>query len=302
MERRLLFPEPNRIELEAFETSSAGPGEIRVRSILSLISPGTELRCLSGEFAPGTHWDNWIRYPFKPGYSLVARDEQGQRGFVRESHGSAHVIPGDKFFPIPDEVDDLTAAFSSVAMIGAMVLHAGQITLESRVLILGAGLIGQMATRWCRAAGAHVTLVDPIEGRLEFAPADSTLTSIESVRAPVVIDTTGSPAVFRQALAATGDHGIMVLLGDVGDPSQQGLTPDVILRGVRVHGAHMMHERPGWTEGDIYRKYWELTASGRFSVKELVTHRLLPGEAEQGYAMLRERSASAMGVLIDWGA
>lgn len=301
MHRRLVFPEPNRVELQTFDLPSPAADEIHVRSILSLISPGTELRCLSGEFAPGTHWDHWIRYPFRPGYSVVARDEQGHRGFVRETHASAHIVAADRFFPIPDEVDDVTAAFSSLAMIGAIVLHAGQINLESRVLILGAGLIGQMATRWCRAAGAHVTLVDPVEGRLERAPADASFTSIESRLAPVVIDTTGLPSVFPKALAATEDHGIMVLLGDVGDPSQQGLTSDVILRGVRIHGAHMLHERPGWSEGDIYRKYWELATSGRFSVKELVTHRLFAAEAAGAYAMLRARSAEAMGVLIDWG-
>ena len=46
-------------------------GEILVRLRRSLISTGTECICLQRNFAPGTHWDEWVKYPYRPGYSAV---------------------------------------------------------------------------------------------------------------------------------------------------------------------------------------------------------------------------------------
>jgi hypothetical protein len=42
--------------------------QILVRTRKSLISTGTETICLGRKFAPGTHWDNWVKYPFATGY------------------------------------------------------------------------------------------------------------------------------------------------------------------------------------------------------------------------------------------
>ena len=49
-----------------------GEGEVRCRADVSLISTGTEGACLRGVFDPGTNWADWVRYPFRPGYSMAA--------------------------------------------------------------------------------------------------------------------------------------------------------------------------------------------------------------------------------------
>src|SRR5205814_9512209 len=43
------------------------------RSSDLLISTGTELICLTHNFAPGTHWDAWVKYPFGTGYLNAGR-------------------------------------------------------------------------------------------------------------------------------------------------------------------------------------------------------------------------------------
>ena len=42
---------------------------------------GTETIVYSRKFDPNTHWDNWVRYPFYPGYASV--------GVVRSVGGGA---------------------------------------------------------------------------------------------------------------------------------------------------------------------------------------------------------------------
>jgi NADPH:quinone reductase-like Zn-dependent oxidoreductase len=50
-----------------------GRGEILCQAEKSLISIGTELDALRGVFDPGTNWFDWVKYPFRPGYSMVGR-------------------------------------------------------------------------------------------------------------------------------------------------------------------------------------------------------------------------------------
>ena len=47
--------------------------EVRCRALASLVSTGTESFCLAGDFDAGTFWEEWVQYPFSPGYSMTAR-------------------------------------------------------------------------------------------------------------------------------------------------------------------------------------------------------------------------------------
>ena len=58
---------------------------------MSLISTGTETICFARRFDPGTHWDHWVQYPFRPGYSTVARVEE-------VGEGVTGLQPGDRDF------------------------------------------------------------------------------------------------------------------------------------------------------------------------------------------------------------
>ena len=46
-----------------------------VRINLSLMSTGTENIVFNRLFDPGTHWDEWVKYPFYPGYTAVGTVE-----------------------------------------------------------------------------------------------------------------------------------------------------------------------------------------------------------------------------------
>lgn len=329
MSKHIVFTGPRTVELQERTPATLDSGEVRVRTTCSLISAGTELRCWTGEFAPGTHWARYVRYPMGPGYSSVgivvettdaARRSVGTRVFARRSHASEMRLPAEATVLIPDDVPDDVAAWTALAMVGGMGFRAGGVRLTSTVAILGAGSIGQMALRWCAAAGARVAVFDPVESRqahareggaeagfaLGVADAAGPLQELFGGFPDVVFDTTGVAAVFPLALALPREFGTLVLLGDAGDPSEQRLTGDVLTRGVRVVGAHMMHEDlhgargEVWTEATIAAHFFRLWRVGRFPVEGLITDRYAPENAAEVYARLEERNLGTMGILFEW--
>ena len=145
-----------------------------------------------------------------------------------------------------------------------------------------------------RKAGATEPMLDTVE---KFGP------HVERVfggKPRVVVDCTGFASVFEKALAIPRNYGMVILLGDTGTPANQHLTPDVLTRGVRVHGCHISHETEDWHEIKIHHRFFDLVNAGRFSVEGLNTHRFLPRDAVDAYQLTTERRTETMGVWFDW--
>jgi D-arabinose 1-dehydrogenase-like Zn-dependent alcohol dehydrogenase len=323
---RVTFQGKGLVELTQHEPVILDENRIRVKTLVSLISTGTEGICFNRLFAPGTHWDNWVKYPFYTGYCCVCEVTEvgkevigwtvGDRAFARISHSSEAVVQAKQLFPIPEDIPNEIAVWSALAMIGSMVLPTGDIRLEDDVAVIGAGPIGQMVLRWCVAAGCRVVIADTVPLRLEMAKKGGAFRTAQCTAAElkpilldafgdlprIVIDTTGIASVFEQALALPRDFGTLVLLGDSGTPAEQRLTSDAIIRGVRIHAGHIMHETKDWHESRIYEKFFDLVQKGRFSVAELNTHIFEPTQCVEAFDLLTNRRAETMGVSFDWQA
>lgn len=320
----IVFTGKGLIEIQEFDLGQLAPDQIHLRTRTSLISTGTEGICLNRLFDPGTHFDRWVQYPFKTGYCVVAdvvaigseiKDfAVGDRVFTRVVHASEHHVKTDRVVKIPDTISDEEAQWSALAMIGSMILDAGDIRLQDDVAVIGAGPVGQMALRWLLAAGCKATICDTIPMRLAMAelagPCNPYLGLVDTYadhvystfgeKPRVVVDCTGFANVMEKALAIPRNFGTVVLLGDTGTPAGQHLTPDVLTRGVRVHGCHISHETKDWHETRIMPRFYHLLQSGRFSVEGLNTHCFSPHDAVEAYKLTTERRAETMGVWFDW--
>ena len=296
-----------------------------MRTISSLMSTGTENICLNQNYAPGTHWDDWVKFPFQPGYLTVGEitevgDEVkgwkvGQRAATRKQHASIVTNVPSEYFPLPDGMSYADAGWFGLAFIGFFGARAAEYRIGDSVTIVGAGPIGQMAVRWASALGCErIIVVDPVEWRLELArkggATHSLAISVDQAPAAVreicgglprlAIDATGHPAVFEKALALPGDKGKLVLLGDAGDPSQQRLTPDVVRRGITIVGAHMNHVDDLWSYQTIFRYWASLWERGRFSLEGLNSHTFRPEQCAEAYRTANEKRAETMGIVFDW--
>lgn len=326
MPTRVRFVGQSQVESESFDLAEVGDNQVHVKSICSLLSTGTETIAYARQFEAGSHWDGWVKYPFYPGYATIGRVvacgsavdtlEAGQRVAVRVGHASDSVVDAAQCFPVPDTVGDEAAAWFALAKITAMGARAAEYQLGDSVLIIGAGPIGQLATRWAAASGVEsIAVADLASGRLEHAkhggatavidrPIEEALPAIieanNGKRPRVVIDSTGHAQVFASALNCVDRFGKVVVLGDTGAPTEQHLTSDVILRGLTVVGAHDGHERPGWDAGRIYRLFFTLVGDGRFDVDGLITHRVSGEDARTAYELAMTQRLQTMGILFKW--
>jgi len=321
---RLVFPAKQQVSLETFDLPALDDGQVLVRTELSLMSTGTENIIFNRLFDSGTHWDNWVKYPFFPGYCAVGTViasrsglfQPGDRVTARAPHQSHSVCAEEFCCPVPDDVpfeNALWYALAKIAFHGALVARH---RLGDTVLVIGAGPIGQMSIRWARAAGAAVVVaVDAAPERLDLARAGGATAAIaapidkarEAIlqanggKLPrVVIDTTGNAKVFEAALGLAAPFGTVVVLGDTGRPAGQHLTPDVVTRGLRIVGAHDGHNTAEWNNSTITGLFLSLTASGRFSLEGLNTHRFPPRECTDAYETANRDRAKTMGIVFDW--
>ena len=269
--RRIVFPAPQRVELQTFELPELGPGLAQLQSRCSLMSTGTENIAFNKLFEESSHWAQFVKYPFLPGYVAIAdvaavapgvEDIRvGDRVAIRGNHASHHVHPAFLCTSVPEAIDDDRACWFALAKIAYVGARAAEYRLGDRVAVIGAGPIGQMSTRWANAAGARaVIVIDALESRLMLATKGGASTVVagpvasatEAVilgcngrRPRVIVDSTGNADVFASALALVADRGRVVVLGDTGFPATQHLTADVITRGITIVGAHDVHSMVG---------------------------------------------------------
>ncbi|MEU6997338.1 zinc-binding alcohol dehydrogenase [Nonomuraea sp. NPDC046570] len=191
----ITIQEPGVVQVcEEEEPGELEPGHVRVRTIYSGVSAGTELTAYRGTNPYFTrHWDAERRL-FLPGqsnaYPLTGWGYQ-EVGEVVEAapdvaeplvgaivwgiwgHRAEAVLPAAKLagHALPPHADPLTGVFARVGAIALNAVHAADVHLGDRVAIFGQGVIGLLATRLAVLNGARVLATDPIEARLRLAKA-----------------------------------------------------------------------------------------------------------------------------------
>ncbi len=330
----ILFTAPKVVELVEQPLSPPADNEFRLCAEVSLVSSGTESIALNGEFAAGSHWDNWVKYPFRPGYCMVGVVEEigagvesvrvGQRVASRVFHAQRQNV-GAGFWTrtvsIPDAVSSEDAAWFGMATIAQNGVRRAPHRLGDNVVIIGAGLLGQLVTQYARAFGAReIVVIDTSPERLELAKnhgASQVIGDLNGARdivrdltkgrgADIVYDATGHPVVFAPALGLARDFGTLLLLGDSPDPSQQRLTSDVMTRGVQIIAAHdgnpphASSARDFWTHQEMSDLFFHFLQTGQMRVGDLITHRYTPQQAPQCYEMLLRDRSRALGVIFNW--
>lgn len=327
MPKRIVFPEKGRVELQEFDLPDVGPTDVRVRTLYSLMSIGTETTILHQKYAPGTHYDSIFTFPqLKTGVQAIGEVEStgpaasdfrvGDRIYMRMAHGSHQVISESLCSPVPDGIDLKSACWCGLAKTAYRAAWAGRFERGGSVLVIGAGPVGQMTVRWAHAMGvSELVVADLSRMRLDHAArGGATLTLHGSVGdfadaisrmndgqgPPLVVDTTGSPPVFALALAAAGRFGKVLILGDTGFPGQQCLTSDVMTKGLTIQATHDSHDVDGWTQRRVDALFFDLVKQQRFDLDRLITHEFSPVECSEAYALASARREQAIGILYDW--
>jgi 3-hydroxyethyl bacteriochlorophyllide a dehydrogenase len=221
----IVFTGVGKVELQSLNLPEPGPGEVALETLFSCISPGTELRSLAGKQGGGN-------FPFVPGYALAGRvikrgpgatlaegalvfsggsEQCGEVNRCWGGHMSLAICPENLLLPIPAGVDLMEAAASKLASIPYHGLRLAHPLPEEKIAVIGLGAIGLMSAIQYAKAGCHVVACDMMESRVKHAglqglTATSVKGSLKETFAPyfsgadVVVDCTGVPAVFSQAM------------------------------------------------------------------------------------------------------
>ena len=136
------------------------------------------------------------------------------------------IVPGSQIFAVGDMAPAVTA-FVEPTSIGVRTVVRARVTAEDRVVVLGAGPIGQAVCLAAGDLGATVLMADVVPERLEHARAmgaeevvcGDAAAVADQVRdwagndgVAVLIETTGVPAVVRSAFDVVAPAGRLVLV------------------------------------------------------------------------------------------
>jgi bacteriochlorophyllide a dehydrogenase len=323
----LLATAIDRVELVEVNVPAPEAGEVLIESAYTAVSPGTEMRCLAGH-QPG------VGFPFIPGYSMVGRVvARGPGATLAEGaivfcNGTArvdrptawgahlaHAVASESaLFAIPAGVDLLDAALLQIAAIPYRGVRLAETRPHDEVAVVGLGVIGQIAARLHRLAGARVVAADVSPDRVAAARS----AGIEAVIAPqgdlvaafhprqpagadVVVDATGAPAVLQQS----------VKLGRR-KPWNDELTEPVrlVIQGSYAENVVFdYHEAffreltvlvPRHSQPRDMRAVLGFLADGRLRLRDLVSEVRPASEAQVVYAALRAGRSGLLAAAFRW--
>lgn len=197
-----------------------------MRTVYSCISPGTELRCLSGQQVGAPP------FPFIPGYALAGIVEHagaesgwnpGDRVFATGTRAAEHarcwgghcgyaLVKGTEAVGVPHGLSLRVASSAKLAAIAYHGLLLSNVCPHEQVAVVGLGPIGRFSAELFRAAGARVVVSDRSELRRAHAalggfatvdPGDDLVAAFARVfpeGADVVVDATGAGAALAQTV------------------------------------------------------------------------------------------------------
>jgi L-gulonate 5-dehydrogenase len=214
------------------------------------------------------------------------------------------VLPAAQVFPVGDQ-DPALAALIEPVSIAVRSVARGRVAAGERVVVLGAGPIGQAVALAATDLGASVLLVDTVPARLERGRAigadllaidagDSALPAAREWAGgdgpEVVIEATGVPALVDTAVELVAQAGRVVVVGLSGTqaPIRVGALPfkELDLLGVSCCAA------------DEFAAAVDLVSRRRDAAAPLVTHEFPLERAPEAIAYAMEHPAEVMKAVV----
>lgn len=324
--RAILFTAPNHLTIERVQIPAPVAGEALVEALYTLISPGTELRCLAGK-------QEGALFPFVPGYSLVGRVlARGQGVSIPEGtlvycNGTAaadvnltwgghvsHAVRNEReLYPLPDGVDPLHASAAHLAAIAYRGVRLSRPQPHETVAVVGLGAIGALAARLHALTGARVVAADlspvrvaaarraGIEAHLVDGTLAATFARILPAGADVVVDATGAPAALPQAIETAK----LKPWDDGADPGAR-----VVIQGSYVDAFSVPYQPAFRRELTFFvprdaqprdlRAVLDFMARGALNVSGVISDVRPPEAAAETYAELAEPNAALITAAFQW--
>lgn len=244
------------------------------------------------------------------------------------NHAEFVVIPKNLVVKIPDGVTDEEAAFTTVGAIAMQGVRLSEPKMGETFLVLGLGLLGQIAVQLLRANGCKVIATDldaslvkqaegfgaiGVTGDVEAVCKE--LTSGHGVDGVLVCAGTSSNQPIELCGAATREKGRVVVVGAVrmDIPREDYFKKEISVIISRSYGPGRydpFYEENGndypfgyvrFTEQRNMQTFLELIEQGKVDVKTLITHRYSVDQAAEAYQLIEgAKTEPYLGIIMQY--
>jgi len=324
----IVIPARQTFVLNSYQDAPLRPGEIRARTLGTLVSQSTEIG-----------WANGDSFRIRPGYAAVFEVEQvgegvsgihvGERRFAMGYHRATQTHEAQHTLPLPKGLAPETAVLARLIGVPMTTLMTTRARPGDKVIVSGAGPVGLLAAHLFQIAAYRVTVVDPDPLRCRQA-ADS---GIEAVlpgmplghpdyqgQVALVVDCSGHEGAVLEACRIVRRMGEVVLVGvpwrKLADHSAHDLTHAVFFNRVTLrsgwewelpmHGRSFVWEEllDGYNNAAHsifggFARALDWLAEGRFPIGGLV-HRAVPNDPAALYGQIMSRRIEEPFILLDW--
>ncbi|WP_324760650.1 zinc-dependent alcohol dehydrogenase [Haloarcula sp. GH36] len=317
--RTLYFDRPGSVSVREHRRPEPDADEALVETLVSGVSPGTELLVYNGEVPEELPVDETIdtldgtfEYPITYGYAAVGRvtetgadispEWEGRTVFAFNPHESHFCATPEALRPVPDGLDPATATLFPTAETAVNFVLDAAPRFGERAVVFGAGPIGLATTAVLSSFPlAALVVVDPVASRRELAAAfgatetatPEELDGVTDVVGPdgfdLAVEASGNPAALDTAIEQVGYDG-RVLVG-----SWYGTKPAELDLGRQFHRGRVdllssqvstlsPELRGRWTKARRMDRAIEVVE--RHDLDRLITHRIPFADAPIAYEML----------------
>ena len=325
------FAAPRTAELRRERVPPPGPGEVRVRSIASAISHGTEMLVYGGQVPPDLPLDlptfaGSFSFPIKHGYATVGRVTESGTGverlsagdlvFVHHPHQQVFTAPADLPVRLPEGTDPTSGVFFANLETALNVVHDTPLSLGETALVFGQGVVGLLVTQLLKRAGAdRVLAVEPVRKRRALAlgvGADAAFEPGEDLHerileatggrgADVAVEASSSGAALQAAVDVVAAEGTVVVA------SWYGTRPVTLSLGGHFHRGRVKvrSSQVGRISPELGARWDRARRTGavldllpRLRLKELVSHRIPFEDAPRAYRLVDEEPGQTVQVVL----
>jgi len=261
---------------------------------------------------------------------LAPGDRVACAGSGYASHAELIAVPSNLCVKVPPGVSDEQAAFVALGGIALEAVRLAEVSLGDRVVVIGLGLLGQIAVQLLKAAGCHVFGTDLVDGKVQMAIGhgaeagsvlgeDDVITAIRDFApngadAAIIMAATQSNQPLELAAQAARDRGRVVAAGLTGldIPRELFFDKELEFTVSRAWGPGLFdptyteqgidypYAYPRWTARRNMEEFLAQLAAERVQVDHLITHRYPIDQAEQAYELILKNQEPYMGVLMTY--
>lgn len=319
------FVGPRQVEFRDEDLPAPGPHDVRVETVASAISHGTEMLVFRGQIPAGVELDlptlrGSFSFPIKYGYASVGQVvavgsavrglEPGQMVFVHHPHQTTYVVPAASAICLPDGLDPRSGVFLANVETAVNVVLDAAPRFGERVVVFGQGVVGLLITQVLLRSGvSEITVVDPIARRRELAlqfGADAALDLDELTSGAdfdLAIEASGSPTALDAAIRNVAFGATVVVC------SWYGTKPVPLTLGGAFHRGRLRIVssqvstidaalQPRWTRQrrlDVARDLLP-----RLELAPMISHQIRFEQAAEAYRLVDEQADETVQVVLTY--